>query len=109
MSCFGFQSFCLALRYKHGVLRMILGPKMDEVTGDSKILQEEELSDRYSSPNVIRVTKSGRMRRAGHVKRMWQRRGVYRVPVEKPEGKRPLGIPRRRRENNVKMNLEAVG
>jgi hypothetical protein len=60
------------------LLKKIFGPKMDEVTGDSKILQEEELRDRYSSPNVIRVIKSGRMRWSGHVKRTGQRRGEYR-------------------------------
>ena len=63
----------------------------------------------YSSPNVVRVTKLRRMRCAGHVARVRQRRGVYRVLVEKPKGKRPLGRPRRRWEDNIKMNLQDVG
>ena len=77
MSSFGFQSFCLALRYRYGVLRKILVSQMDEVAGDSKILEEEEALGRYCSPNLIRVMKSGRIRWAGHVERMGQRGGVY--------------------------------
>jgi len=73
------------------VLRRIFGPKRDEVTGEWRKLGNEELNDLYLSPNVIRVIRSRRMRRAVHVARMGKRRGVYRVLVEKPEGKRPLG------------------
>ena len=69
----------------------------------------EELNDHYSSPNVVRVIKSRRMRWAGLVARMGERRGVYRVLVGKPEGKRPLGRPRRRWWDNVKMDLKEVG
>ena len=63
----------------------------------------------YSSPNIVRVIKSRRMRWAGHVARMGEERGVYRVLVGKPEGKRPLGRPRRRRVDNIRMNLQEVG
>ena len=63
----------------------------------------------YSSPNIVRVTKSRRLRWAGHVARMGERKGVYRVLVGKPEGKRPLGRPRRKWEDNIKMDLQEVG
>jgi hypothetical protein len=63
----------------------------------------------YSLPNIVREIKSRRMRWTGHVARMGARRGVYRVLVRKPEGKRPLGRPRRRREDNIKMDLQEVG
>jgi len=72
-------------------------------------LHNEELNDLYCSPNIIRVIKSRRMRWAGHVARMGEGRGVYRVLVGKPEGKRPLGRTRRRWENNIKMDLQEVG
>jgi len=73
------------------VLRRIFGPRRAEVTGECRRLQKEELSDLYSSPNNVRVIKSRRMRCAGHVARMGEERGAYRVLVGKPEGKRPLG------------------
>lgn len=91
MSSFGFQSFCLALRYRYGVLRKILGSQMDEVAGDSKILEEEEALGRYCSPNLIRVMKSGRIRWAGHVERMGQKRSAHRVLMGKSGEKRPPG------------------
>ena len=72
-------------------------------------LHNEELNDPYSSPNIVRVIKSRRMRWVGHVARMGERRGVYRVLVWKPEGKRPLGRPRRRWQDNTKMDLQEVG
>jgi hypothetical protein len=72
-------------------------------------LHNEELHDLYSSPTIVRVRKSRRMRWAGHVARMWEGRGVYRVLVRKPEGKRPLGRPRCRWEGNIKMDLQEVG
>ena len=73
----------------------LFGPKRDEVTGERRKLHNEELKVLYSSPNIVRVIKSRRMRWAGHVARMGEGRGVYRVLVGKPEGKRPLGRPRR--------------
>ena len=79
-----------------GVLRIILGPKREEVTGEWRKLHNEELKGLYSSPNIVRVIKSRRMRWVGHVARMGEGRGVYRVLVGKPEGKRPLGRPRHR-------------
>jgi len=87
----------------------IFGPRRDEVTGDWRRLHNEELNDLYSSPNIMRVIKWRRMRWAGHVARMGEKRGVYRVLVEKQEGKRPLGRPRRRWVNNITMDLQVVG
>ena len=78
------------------MLRRIFGPRRDEVTGEWRRLHKEELNDLYSSPNIVRVIKSRRMRRAGHVARMGEEREVCRDLVGKPEGKRPLGRPRRR-------------
>jgi hypothetical protein len=82
------------------VLRRIFGPKRDEVTGEWRKLHNEELNDLYSSSNNVRVMKS-RMRWAGHVACMGKTRGVYRVLVGKPEGKKTLGRPRRRQEDNI--------
>ena len=82
--------------FENRVLRRIFGPKRDGVTGEGRKLHNEELNDLYSSPNIVRVIKSRRMRWAGHVASMVERRGVYRVLVGKPQGKRPLGRPRRR-------------
>jgi hypothetical protein len=87
------------------VLRRIFGPKRDEVTGEWRGLHYKELYAVYSSPNIIRVIKSRRMRWAGHVARMGERRGVYRALVGKPEGRKPLGRPRCRWEDNIKMDL----
>jgi len=86
------------------VLR-IFGPRRDEVTGEWRRLPYEEPNDLYSSPNIVRVIKSRRMRWAGHVARMGEERGVYRVLVGKPEGRRPLGRPRRRWMDNIRMGL----
>ena len=72
-------------------------------------LLNEELNDLYSSPNIVRVIKSRRMRWAGHVARMGEERGMYRVLVGKLEGKRPLGRPRRRWVDNIRMDLQEVG
>ena len=83
--------------------------KRDEVTGEWRKLHNEELKVLYSSPNIVRVIKSRRMRWAGHVARMVEGRGVYRVLVGKPEGKRPLGRPRRRWEDNIRVDLQEVG
>ena len=82
-----------------------MGPKRDEVTGEWRKLHNEELNDRYASPNIVRVIKSRRIRLAAHVARMEERRGVYRVLVGRPEGKRQLGRPRRRWGDNIKMDL----
>ena len=91
------------------MLKKIFRPNRDQVTGEWRKLHNEELNDLYCSPNIVRVIKSRRMRWAGHVARMGERRGVYRILVGKPEGNRPLGRHRRRWENNVKMNLQEVG
>jgi len=85
------------------------GLKRDEVTGEWRKLHNEELNDLHSSPKIFRVTKSRRMRRAGHVARMGKRRGLYGFLVGKHEGKRSLGKPRRRWEDNIKMYLQEVG
>jgi hypothetical protein len=82
------------------VLRRIFGPKRDEVTGEWRKLHSEELHILYSSPDIIRQIKSRRMRWAGHVARMGEERKVYKVLMGKPEGKRPLGRPRRRWDQN---------
>ena len=82
--------------FENRVLRGIFGPKRDEVTGEWRKLHNAELNDLYCSPNIVRVMKLRRMRWVGHVARMGEGRGVYRVLVGKPEGKSPLGRPRRR-------------
>jgi len=95
--------------FENRVLRRLFGPKRDEVTGEWRKLHYEELNDLYCSPNIFRVIKSRIMRWARHVARMGKRRGVYRVQVGKPEGKRPLGRPRRTWEDNIKMDLQEMG
>ena len=95
--------------FENRVLRRVFGPKRDEVTGEWRKLHNEELRDLYSLPNIVRVVTSRRMRWAGLVGRMREGRGVHRVLVGKPEGKRPLGRPRRRWEDNIKMYLREVG
>ena len=95
--------------FENMVLRGIFGPKRDEVTGEWRRLHNEELNDFYSSPNIVWVIKSRRMRWAGHVARMGEERVVYRVLVGKPEGRRPLGRPRRRWLDNIRMDLQEVG
>jgi hypothetical protein len=91
------------------LLRRIFGQKRDEVTREWRKLHNEELHDLYSSPRIIRIIKSRRMRWAGHVKRMEEKRNAYRLLVGKPEGKRPLGRPRRRWVYNINMDLGEVG
>jgi hypothetical protein len=91
------------------VLRRILGPRRDEVTGEWRRLHNEELHDLYSSSNTVWVIKSRRMRWVGHVARMSEENGAYRVLVGKSEGKRPLGRPRRRWVYNIRMDLQEVG
>jgi hypothetical protein len=90
------------------VLRKIFGPKREE-DGSWRKLHNDELHNLYSSPNIVRVIKTRRLRWAGHVARMGEGRDVYSVLVGRPEGKRPLGRPRRRWENNIKMDLREIG
>jgi hypothetical protein len=89
------------------VLRRIFGPKREE-DGLWRKLHNDELHSLYSSPNIVRVIKSRRMRWAGHVARMGEGRGVYRTLVGRPEGKRPLGRPRSRWEDNIKRDLKEI-
>jgi hypothetical protein len=95
--------------FENRVLRRISGPKRDEARGEWRRLHNEELNDLYSSPDNIRITKSRRMRWAGHAARMRRKRGAYRVLVGRPEGRRPLGRPRHRWEDNIKMYLQELG
>jgi hypothetical protein len=113
---YGYQTWSLTVREEHRlwvfenrVLRRICGPKRDEVTVEWKILHNEELNDLYSSPNIIRVIKSRRIRWARQVARMGEGRGAYRILAGRPEGRRPLERPRRRWEDNIKMDLQEVG
>ncbi|KAJ4436519.1 hypothetical protein ANN_16550 [Periplaneta americana] len=89
--------------------RKIFGAKRDEVTGEWRKLHNTELHELYSSPDIVRNIKSRRLRWAGHVARMGESRNAYRVLVGRPEGKRPSGRPRRRWEDNIKMDLREVG
>ena len=91
------------------MLRIIFGPMRGEVIGVWRKLHNEELNDLYSSTIIFRVIKSKRIRWAEHVACMGESRGVCRILVGKPEGKRPLGKPRRRWEDNNKMDLQEVG
>ena len=99
---YGCETWSMTLReecrlwvFENRVLRRVFGPKRDKVTGEWRKLHNEELRDLYSLPNIVWVVKS-RMRWAGHVARMGEGRGVHKVLVGKPEGKRPLGRSRRR-------------
>jgi hypothetical protein len=95
--------------FENRVLRRIFGPKRDKVTGGWRKLHNEELHNFYSLASIIRIIKSRRMRWAGHVARMGEKRNVYRLLVRKPEGRRPLGRPRRRWIDNIKMDLLEIG
>jgi len=90
--------------FENMVLRRMFGPRRDEVTEEWRRLHNEELNDLYSSPNIVWVIESRRMKWAGHVARMGEERRVYRVLVGKPKGKRPLGRPRRRWVDNIRMD-----
>ena len=99
----GCETWSLTLRkecrlrvFENRMLRRVLGPKRDEVTGEWRKLHNEKISDLYSLPNIVQVVKLRRMRWSGHVARMGEGRGVHWVLVGKPEGKRPLGRPRHR-------------
>jgi hypothetical protein len=112
----GCKTWSLTLREEHRlrvfenkVLRRIIGPKMDEVTGGWRKLHNEELRDLYSLPSIIRIIKSRRMELAGHVAQMEEKRNEYRLVVGKAEGKRPLGRPRCRWVDNIKMDLLEIG
>ncbi|KAJ4447285.1 hypothetical protein ANN_09289, partial [Periplaneta americana] len=113
---YGCETWTLTLREEHRlrvfenkVFRKIFGAKRDEVTREWRKLHNTELHALYSSPDIIRNIKSRRLRWAGHVARMGESRNAYRVLVGRPEGKRPLGRPRRRWEDNIKMHLREVG
>jgi hypothetical protein len=111
---YGWETWSLSLGEEHKlrvfenrVLRRIFGPKREE-NGSWRKLHNDELHNLYSSLNIVRVIKSRRMRWAGHVARMGEGRGVYRILVGRPEGKRPLGRPRRRWEDNIKMDARQI-
>jgi hypothetical protein len=94
--------------FENRLLRRIFGPKRDEMTGYCRKLHNEELHGLYSSPSIIRVIKARGMRWARHVARMGEVRGAYNILVERPEGRRPLRRPRRRWEDNIKMDLREI-
>jgi hypothetical protein len=110
------ETWSLTLREEHRlrvfenrVLRRIFVPKRNEVTGEWRKLHNEELHDLYFSPSIIRIIKSRRMSWAGHIAQMGEKRNAYRLLVGKPERKRPLGRPRRRWVDNIRMDLGEVG
>jgi hypothetical protein len=112
---YGCETWSLTLREEHKlrvfenrVFKRIFGPKREE-DGLWRKLHNDELHSLYSSPNIVRLNKSRRMRWAGHVARMGEGRGIYRFLVGRPEGKRPLGRPRRMWEDNIKMDLTEIG
>jgi hypothetical protein len=113
---YGCETWSLTLReeqrlrlLENRVLRRMYGPKRDEVTGEWRRLDNKELNDLYSSPNIIQVIKSRRMRWARHVACIGEKRGAYKILVGRPEGRRPLGRPRSRWVDNIKMDLQDVG
>jgi hypothetical protein len=113
---YGCETWSLTLReeqrlrvFENRELRRIFGPKRDEATGEWRRLHNEELNDQYSSPNIIRVIKSRRMRWAGHVAHIGEKRGAYNILVGKSEGRRQLGKPRHRWKDNIRMDLQEMG
>jgi hypothetical protein len=113
---YGCETWSLTLREEHSlrvfenrVLRKLFGPKRDEVIEGWRKLHNEKLHNLYCSPSIIRIIESRRMRWAGHVAQMREKRNSYRILVGKPEGKRPLGKPIRRWEDNIRMDLRERG
>jgi hypothetical protein len=113
---YGCETWSLTLReghrlrvFENRVLRRIFGLKRDEVTGGWRKLHNEELHGLYSSPSTVRVIKARSMRWAGHVARMGEVRGAYNILFGRPEGRRPLGRPRRRWEDKIKMDRRVIG
>jgi hypothetical protein len=113
---YGCETWSLTLKderrlrvFENRVLRRIFGPKRDKVMGEWRKLHNEELNGLYSLPNIVRVIKSRRMRWTGHVARMGEGRVAYRVLMGESEGRSPLGRPRRRGEDNIRMDLQEVG
>jgi hypothetical protein len=113
---YGCETWSLTLReerrlrlFENRVLWRAFGPKRDEVIGEWRKLHNEELSDLYSLPNIVRVVISRKMRLVGHVARMGEGRVVHGILVGRPDGKRPLGRQRRRWEDNIMMDLQDVG
>jgi hypothetical protein len=113
---YGCETSSLTLRevyrlrvFENGVLRRMFGPKRDEVTGSWRKQHNEELHSLYSSPSIVSVIKARRMKWAGHVARMGEVRVADNILVVRPEGRKPLGRPRRRREDNIEMDLWEIG
>jgi hypothetical protein len=113
---YGCETLSLTVREEHElrvfenmILRIIFGPKRDGVTRGWIKLHNEELHNLYFSPSIIRIIKWRRIRWAGHLARMGEKRNLHRLLVRKPEGKRPLGRPRRRWTDNIKMDLLEIG
>jgi hypothetical protein len=113
---YGCETWSLTVREEHRLrvfenkmLRRIFGPKRNQVMRGWRKLHNEDLQDLYSSPSIIRIIKSRRMRWAGHVARMREKRNAYRLLVRKPEGKRPLGRPRHGCVDNIKMDILETG
>ena len=115
VALYGCETWSLTLRerklrvFENMLLRRIFGLRRDEVMGEWRRLDNEELNDLYCSSNIVWVIKLRRMRWVGHVAYMGEKRGMYRVLVGKPEGKRPMGRPRRRWVDNIRMDLQEVG
>jgi hypothetical protein len=95
--------------FENRALKRTFGPKRNDVMGGWRKMHKEELHSLYSSPSIIRIIKSRRLRWAGHVARKEAKSNAYRILMGKPEGKRPLGIPRRRLVDNIKMDLREIG
>jgi hypothetical protein len=113
---YGCETWSLTLReeqrlrvFENRLLRRIFGPKRGEATGKWRRLHNKELNDLYSSSNIIRVIKWRRLRWSRHVAHMGEKSDTYRILVGRPEGRRPLGRPRHRWEDNIKMDFEEVG